>query len=356
MSEQLNYKVNVDTDQAVENVDDLNKSIDKTSKTTQQAQKNAKATAGAFSSIGSTLKTLGVVSLVSKGFEFFTQILGKNQKVVDFVSTSVNFLTGVFSDLINFLVNNVDTVVNFFKDVFENPKKYIDQLATAIKNNLIERVNSAIKAFGFLGDIIKNVFTGNFEAAGESAKLFAKEMVDVATGVNNAFDRTSKAVTELADKAGDYFTKKIKQAKALTDATNDAAKAEAEMLNTIKETEIAAEKLRQKRDDETVAIQDRIKANDDLLKLLEKGQKDELELINIRERKIKAEQALGVKNNELEAELVRLKGEKKDIEEKYTAFASEGLANRNALLKEEAAINKSILENENKLGLDRKNL
>jgi hypothetical protein len=354
MSEQLNYKVNVNTDEAVENVDELNGKLDQTNQATQKAQKNAKASAGAFASIGATLKTLGVVGIVSKGFEFFTQILGKNQKVVDFVSTSVNFLTGVFSDLINFLVNNVDTVVNFFKDVFENPKKYIDQLATAIKNNLIERVNSAIKAFGFLGDIIKNVFTGNFEAAGESAKLFAKEMVDVATGVDNAFDKTSKAVTELADKAGDYFAKKIKQAKDLTNATNDAAKAEAEMLNTIKETEIAAEKLRQKRDDETVAIQDRIKANDDLLKLLEKGQKDELELINIRERKIKAEQALGVKNNELEAELVRLKGEKKDIEEKYTAFASEGLVNRNALLKEEVAINKSILENENKLGLDRK--
>jgi hypothetical protein len=353
MAEQLNYNINVDTNNATKNVDELNQSLDKTSKSTQNAQKNAKATASAFSSIGSTLKTLGVVNIVSKGFEFFTQILGKNQKVVDFVSTSVNFLSGVFSDLVSFLVNNVDKVTGFFKDVFENPKKYIDQLATAIKNNLIERVNSAIKAFGFLGDIIKNVFTGNFDAAGESAKNFAKEMVDVATGVDDAFDKTTQAISELTDVAGDYFNKKLQQAKDLTAATNNAVLAEARMLNTIKQTEIAAEKLRQKRDDETLAIEDRIKANDELLEVLKSGQKQELALVAIKEQKIKTEIALNGTNKELQAELIQLSGERADIEEKYTAFASEGLTNRNGLLKEQRDITKSLAENENKLTLDR---
>jgi hypothetical protein len=353
MSENLNYKVNVNTDEAVENVDELNSKLDQTNQSTQKAQKNAKASAGAFASIGSTLKTLGVVSIVSKGFEFFTQILGKNQKIVDFVSTSVNFLTGVFSDLVNFLVNNVDKVTGFFKDVFENPKKYIDELGNAIKNNLIERVNSAIEAFGFLGDIIKNVFTGDFDAAGKSAKLFAKEMVDVATGVDNAFDKTTEALSELTDVAGEYFTKKLEQAKELTNATNNAVLAEARMLNTIKQTEIAAEKLRQKRDDETVAIEERIAANDALLKVLESGQKQEIALLGIKANKINAEIKLNGINKDLQVELIALNGERADIEEKYTAFASEGLTNRNGLLKEQLDINKSIAENENKLGLDR---
>jgi hypothetical protein len=353
MSENLNYKVNVNTDEAVENVDELNSKLDKTSQTTQKAQKNAKATAGAFSSIGSTLKTLGVVSIVSKGFEFFTQILGKNQKVVDFVSTSVNFLTGVFSDLVSFLVGNAGKVTDFFKDVFENPTKYVEELATAIKDNLIERVNSAIKAFGFLGDIIKNVFTGDFDAAGESAKLFAKEMVDVATGVDNAFDKTTEALSELTDVAGEYFTKKLEQAKELTNATNNAVLAEARMLNTIKQTEIAAEKLRQKRDDETLAIEERIAANDALLKVLESGQKQEIALLGIKANKINAEIKLNGINKDLQVQLIALNGERADIEEKYTAFASEGLTNRNGLLKEQRDITKSLAENENKLTLDR---
>jgi hypothetical protein len=353
MSEQLNYKVNVDTNQAVDNVDNLNNSLNKTSKTTQQAQKNAKATVGAFSSIGSTLKTLGVVSIVSKGFEFFTQILGKNQKVVDFVSTSVNFLTGVFSDLVSFLVGNVGKVTDFFKDVFENPTKYVEQLSTAIKDNLIERVKSLIDAFGFLGSIIKNVFTGNFDAAQQAAKDFGKEVVDIFTGVDDAFDKSAKAINELTDAASEYFTKKIEQAKDLTAATNNAVIAEARMLNTIKQTEIAAERLRQKRDDETLSIQDRIKANDELLEVLKSGQKQELSLVAIKEAKVKAEIALNGTNKELQAELIRLAGERADVEEKYTAFASEGLTNRNALLKEQIDIAKSLAENENKLGLDR---
>jgi hypothetical protein len=353
MSENLNYKVNVNTDEAVENVDELNSKLDQTNQSTQKAQKNAKASAGAFASIGSTLKTLGVVSIVSKGFEFFTQILGKNQKVVDFVSTSVNFLTGVFSDLVSFLVGNAGKVTDFFKDVFENPKKYIDELGNAIKNNLIERVNSAIEAFGFLGDIIKNVFTGDFDAAGESAKLFAKEMVDVATGVDNAFDKTTEALSELTDVAGEYFTKKLKQAQDLTNATNNAVLAEARMLNTIKQTEIAAEKLRQKRDDETVAIEERIAANDALLKVLESGQKQEIALLGIKANKINAEIKLNGINKDLQVQLIALNGERADIEEKYTAFASEGLTNRNGLLKEQRDITKSLAENENKLTLDR---
>lgn len=353
-NEKVGIKVTVDTGDASKNVDKLNDSVKKTGDSAKSAEKNAKSAAGAFGTIGNALKSLGVIGLVTKGFEFFQQVLGKNQKVADLLSTSMNFLTGVFSDLISFIVDNSDKVVAFFKDIFENPKKYIDDLVDAIKNNLIERVNSAIEAFGYLGEIIKNVFTGDFDAAGESAKKFAKEMVDVATGVDDAFDKTTKFINETVDAAGEYFGKKLDQAKALTKATNDAVLAEARMMNAVKQTEIAAEKLRQKRDDENASIQDRIKANDDLAAVLKKGQQQELALIGIRQQKVQNEIALNGVNKDLQAELIRLQGERADIEEKYTAFASEQLVNRNALLKEQRDIEKSLAENQNKLVLDTK--
>jgi hypothetical protein len=353
-NEKVGVKVTVDTSDASKNVDKLNDSVKKTGDSAKGAEKNAKQAAGAFGTIGNALKSLGIITLISKGFEFFQQVLGKNQKVADALSTSVNFLTGVFSDLIGFIVDNTDKVVNFFKDVFENPKKYIDQLADAIKNNLIERVNSVIEAFGYLGDVIKNVFTGNFDAAGEAAKKFGKEMVDVATGVDDAFDKTTKFINETVDAAGNYFSKKLDQAKALTKATNNAALAEASLLNAVKATEIEAEKLRQKRDDENISLQERIQANEDLAKVLQKGQQQELSLIGVREQKVRAEIALNGQNKDLQAELIRLQGERRDVEEKYTAFASEQLVNRNALLKEQRDIQKSIAENENKLVLDAK--
>lgn len=353
-NEKVGIKVTVDTGDASKSVDKLNDSVKKTGDSAKTAEKNAKQAAGAFGTIGNALKSLGIITLISKGFEFFQQVLGKNQKVADALSTTMNFLTGVFSDLVAFFVDNTDKVVSFFKDVFQNPTVYVEKLATAIKENLLERVKSLVDAYGFLGKIIKNVFQGNFDEAIENAKNFGKEVVDVFTGVDDSFDKTTKAIGEFTDAAGDYFEKKLKQAKDLTKATNDAVLAEARMLNMVKQTEIAAERLRQKRDDENASIQDRIKANDELAKVLQKGQQQELALVGIRAQKIQNEIALNGTNKELQAELIRLQGERADIEEKYTAFATEQLINRNSLLKEQRDIQKSINENENKLVLDSK--
>ena len=353
-NEKVGITISVDSGNASKSVDELGKKIDSAGKSAKDAGKEAKQAAGAFGSIGNAIKTLGVINVVNKGFEFFQQVLGKNQKVADLLSTSMNFLSGVFSDLISFFVDNTGKVVDFFKEIFENPKKLVTDLATAIKNNLIERVNSAIEALGLLGQTLKNLLTGDFDAAAESAKLFGKEMLDVATGVDDAFDKTATAITELTDAAGDYFSKKLDQAKALTKATNDAVIAEAKQLNTIKQTEIAAEKLRQQRDNESIAIQDRIKANNELGEVLKKGQQQELALIGIRQKKIQNEIALNGVNKELQAELIRLEGERADIQEKYTAFASEQLVNQNSLLREELDINKSISESNNKIALDQR--
>jgi hypothetical protein len=353
-NEKVGITISVDSGNASKSVDELGKKIDNAGKSAKNAGKEAKQAAGAFGSIGNAIKTLGIINVINKGFEFFQQVLGKNQKVADLLSTSMNFLTGVFSDLVSFFVDNTGTVVDFFKEIFENPKQLVVDLATAIKNNLLERLNSAIEALGLLGQTLKNLFTGDFEAAKESAKLFGKEMLDVATGVDDAFDKTATALTDLTEAAGDYFSKKLDQAKALTKATNDAVLAEARQLNTIKQTEIAAEKLRQQRDNEALAIQDRIKANNELGEVLKRGQQQELALIGIRQKKIQGEIALNGVNKELQAELIRLEGERADIQEKYTAFASEQLVNQNSLLREEIDINKSISESNNKIALDQR--
>jgi hypothetical protein len=353
-NEKVGITISVDSGNASKSIDDLGNKIDNAGKSAKTAGKEAKQAAGAFGSIGNAIKTLGIINVINKGFEFFQQVLGKNQKVADLLSTSMNFLTGVFSDLVSFFVDNTGKVVDFFKEIFENPKQLVADLATAIKNNLIERLNSAIEALGLLGQTLKNLLTGDFDAAAESAKLFGKEMLDVATGVDDAFDKTSKALGDLTEAAGDYFSKKLEQAKALTKATNDAVLAEARQLNTIKQTEIAAEKLRQQRDNEALAIQDRIKANNELGEVLKRGQQQELALIGIRQQKIQNEIALNGVNKELQAELIRLEGERADIQEKYTAFASEQLVNQNSLLREQIDINKSISESNNKIALDQR--
>ena len=47
-------------------------------------------------------------------------------------------------------------------------------LGNAIKDNLIERFNSALEVIGYLGTAIKKVFEGDFDGAMEAAKNAGK--------------------------------------------------------------------------------------------------------------------------------------------------------------------------------------
>lgn len=349
---EIKATIKVDSTDAQKEVGKVTTGLETVNETTKKAEKNAKAAGGAFSSIGNSLKSLGIIAVINKGLQFFQQVLGQNQKVADLFSTSLNFLTGVFSDLVIFIVDNAGAVVDFFKDIFENPVENIKAFGKAIVDNIIERVKSLFEAFGLLSETIKNIFTGEFDAAIASAKKFGKEVVDVVTGVDDAFDKSAKLINETADAAGKYFNSKLEQAKALTKATNDAVIAEAKLLQTIKQTEIAAEQLRQQRDDENKSLADRLAANEKLGETLRKGQQQELALLDIKAAKIQNEIKLNGITVEKQAELIQLQGERADIEEKYTAFASEQLINRIALQKEQAQIERSLAENQNKLLLD----
>lgn len=350
-NQNLDINVNVRTGDASKQVNDLGKGVENIG---TNAKKAESAASSSFGKIGSLLKSLGIITLVAKGFEFFKDVLGKNQKVADAFSTALNFLTSVFSDLVKLIVDNTDKVVGFIKDVFEKPQEYVKQLGQLIKDNIIERFQSMIDAAGLLGQTLKNLLTGNFKEAAESGKKFGKELVDVVTGVNNTFDRSAQAVNELTDAAGNYFGKKLEEAKALTAATNNQIIAEAKLLNAIKQNEIQAEKLRQIRDDDQRSIEERIEANNQLAKVLDEGEKAERALIGQKLNRIDAEIKLNGANNELIAERIRVQGELADVEEKYTGKRTEQLINVNALLREQQEITKIQVANQNKLLFDQR--
>jgi len=349
MAEELNIKVKVDTGDSTKKVKEFGEQVDNIGKS---AKKSEQAAASSFGKIGTLLKSLGLVAAVAKAFEFFKDVLGRNQKVADLFSTSLNFLTGVFSDLVKLIVDNTEKVVGFIKNVFQDPQQYVKELGEAIKKNVIERFESMIEAAGLLGTTLKNLLTGNFREAGESAKMFGKELVDVVTGVDDSFNRAADGVNNLIDASGKYFSKKLEEAKALTNATNNQILAEARLLNAIKKNEIEAEKLRQIRDNEQLSIEERIAANDKLAKVLDEGEKAERALIGQKLARINAEIKLSGANNELLAERIRVQGELADVEEKYTGKRTEQLINVNSLLREQLEIQKLTQQNQNKLLFD----
>ena len=351
--EAVNIKVTVDSSEAQKETEKLTGGVEKAGKSAQTAEKNAKKATGAFSTIGNALKSLGIISLVVKGFEFLQGVIGKNQKIVDALAIGTEFLSTAISDFVNFVFNNFGKVSDFFKDVFENPQKYLEDLANAIKDNLIERVKSLIDAFGFLGDIIKNVFTGEFDKAKQSAIDFGKEVVDVVTGVDDAFDKSTEAIGKAVTAVVDYGKETLKAATQAVKLRNAAKLAASEAAVAAARFKRQAEEQRQIRDDEFRSLTERIEANRKLGEILEKQLKQEERAAELA---VQAAQYEFNKTKSLDDQIAlnqaiaELEGKREEI----TGQRSEQLVNEVALQKELQELTKIASAAENKLAIDQR--
>ena len=351
--EEVKIKVTADTSDAQDNLKKTEDGLDGVSNSSKKATKEAKAAGGAFGSIGSALKSLGIISVIVKGFEFFQDILMKNEKVAKFFAVAVEFIERVFSDLVSFLVDNIPGVIDFFKDVFENPTKYIKQLGDAIKKNLIERVESFIDTIGFLGTAIKELFSGNFSAAADAAKKAGKEVADVFTGVNNSFDKTVEAVGNAANAVVDYTKKTLEAAKSGVELKNAAALAASQAELQAAKAKRNAEIQRQIRDDENRSLDERIEANKKLSTILDEQLKAEESAAQL--AVAAAQYELG-KNKSIENQvalnqaLAALEGKREEI----TGLRSEQLVNEVALQKEKLELSKAVAAADVKIALDQR--
>jgi hypothetical protein len=349
--EAINIKVTVDSKDAQQGVDKLQEGVKQTGDAAKKAESGAKKAAGAFSTIGNALKSLGIISLVVRGFEFLQEVLMKNQKVADAFAIAGEFISRVLSDLVEFVVNNFGKVVDLFTKVFNDPMKYVKELGEAIKNNLIERVKSLIDAYGFLGEIIKNVFTGEFDKAAEAAKKFGKEVVDVALGVDDAFDKTVEVIGNAANAVADYTKQNLEASKAAVKLRNDARLAASQAELAAARFKKDAEEQRQIRDNEFASLQDRIAANQKLGVILNNQLKAEERAAELA---VAAAQYELNKNKTLDNQialnqaLAALEGKREEI----TGQRSEQLVNEIALTKELQELNKTRIAAENKLDID----
>lgn len=342
--------IDVDTSGAQKGTKDVQDDIKKTGKAIDQTADSAKKGGGAFSSLGSALKGLGVLTAVEAAFGIFKETLGKNQKVADLMTTSMNFLTKVFNDLVEFLSNNIGSVVDWFKQIFENPVESLKSFGDAIKENIIERFNSFLDTIGFLGDALKKLFTGDFQGAMDSVKEAGKEMIDVMTGVEDTTGKIGKVI----DKVVDYTTKTWKAAEAQTNLANMAKLSAAQLQGLVEKYDRMAEQQRQIRDDETNSIADRIAANNRLGEILQDQQKAMLALANQRIASAQADLNANKGNVDMQVALTQAINERAAIMAQITGLESEQKVNAVALAKEQLEMNKALTESENAIALERK--
>ena len=343
--EEVIVKLKVDTGDSAKDVAEVSGAIDEVGESSKKATKSAEGAKGAFSSLGQAVKTLGAASIILKVFEKFGEILGQNSKITKILATATEALSIIVGDFVNFIVDNTQPVIDFFKNAFENPTEFASKLGDAIKANLIERFNSLLEVAGFVGTAFKKLFAGDFAGAAQAAKEAGKELVDVATGVD---DSTGK-IGKLAEKVLDYGKKVLKTAKDNVELANSAELAAEKLQGLIEAADREAELQRQIRDDVSKSIAERIKANEKLGQVLAESQSKQLEqaglLIQAADANLKKDKT----NQEFLKAKIQAENQLAAIKAQAAGFESEQLVNRTALLLEQQNLDKSRIQNANAL-------
>ena len=363
MAKKITIDLEAKTDKAIAGIDklgkevkDLNKQVlegnQDTKKGLEGIEESSRSTAKGIKGIGTAIKAAGI-GLLLGALGKLKEVFEQNQKVADLFATSFEFISIVFNDFVNFIVNNTGAVTNFFKAIFENPKKSLTDFADAFKRNIQERFESYLDTLGYLASAVKKVFSGDFAGALDDVKSAGKESLDVLTGVNDTFDKGTEFVEKTTKAIKNYTTETIKSAKENVNLANAAQLAAAQQGLLVEKYDIQAEKLRQIRDDESKSIEERKKANEDLAKVLDDQEKAMLQQADAQ---IRAAQAEVEKNNSIENQvaLTEALANKQGVLAQIEGFRSEQKTNAISLDKEEVDLINAKLESDSKLSIERK--
>jgi len=351
-------EIKVDSKEAVKEIKGLEKSIDGVSESLKETSTNSDAIGNVgdgakksskgvgllskgFKGLGTAIKATGiglVIGLLVKLGDVFMQ----NQKVADVFNTTFEAVSIVFNDFVNFIVNNTGGVIKFFDAIFKNPLESLKSFAEAFKENIQERFDSYLDTLGYLASAVKKVFSGDFAGALDDVKSAGKESLDVLTGVNDSFDKGKDFIEKTTEAVKGYVTETVNAAKANTELAKQAELAMVLNQGLIEDFDRQAELLRQTRDDESKSIDERIKANDKLAKVLDEQEKAMLSNAAISVQRAKIELDKNKESIELQKAFQEALNEQAGIEAQITGFRSEQQTNANALLREQKDIQNEL--------------
>lgn len=310
------------------NVGNYTESIEKA----LEAQKAYNGGLGNF--INEAQKAGGAGNLITNTFNSLkTGIIGATKAGIAFIATPIGAAIAALAVAVGAVVGAFKLAKASMESTEEGSQKLAVVMGTV--RGIFKGVFDIVKPLGlFLGD----VFLKSFDLVIAAAEKAAKTLSDVWRFFGN----------DAAADALDGFTAKIKEA---AQASAALAKAEGELMVMQRQAtkvqldyQKQAERLRQQRDDETKSIQERMKINEQLGKVLQEQSNAELAIANkaleVANLKIKAEgETTDALNARAEAE-TRIS----DITERIAGQESEQLSNLNSLRREAAAIAKEQRE------------
>lgn len=302
----------------------------------------------AFSELGKTLKKLGI-GLVIGAIAKLGLLMSSNQKVVDAFTTANNFLQIAFNEVVE-AINNAFDEVDKLTGGFDATIKVIQSALTiaftplrlALKTIEIAVVGVQLaweqSIFGS-GDTDRiseltldlEILTDELEEIGLQAVKSGRNIVENFSEAVDEVTTLTRTATENLSKVN--TTAILEQARNLTNLENQAQILEAVNRGLIEQYDVQAESLRQIRDDDNRSIEERIKANNDLGRVLE--QQAEVMIAN-QGQIIASAQARFNANRTIENQvaLQDALNERIGVEAQVTGLLSEQMINSNQLRRE----------------------
>jgi len=378
-------EVRAETKDAVKQVEDLKKEVEGVGESaeksgdevvksndniTKSAKKSNKAVRGigkGFKALGTAMKAAGiglVVAVVAK----LTQAFSRNQVALDAVNKVMETVNIVFNEISTAITNAFEKVSDATGG-FESMTKVVKGLMTIaltplklLFDGIKLTVQGAQLAWeqSFFGDgnpeTIKQL-NANISETQKSIANTAGEAVkagkDVASNIGDAINEVGKFYKEASKGINDISVENAKaSADRIVQLRNEAELAEAQLGGLTLKFQQQAEVLRQERDDIRLSIEDRIKANEELGKVLQRQSEEELKLANKRLALAQEELRLNPKNIENQKALQEALNGVAEVEERITGQKSEQRVNEAALLNERRA----NLEELRKIGLTEQEL
>lgn len=393
---QETVKIQADVKDAVKKISELTNAVENLTKENQEQQKELtqalKKNAKAGEKQVSVLKKMkGAVGKLSKGFKG----LGLAFKALGF-----GVIIKLASDLVEKFQEN-QIVTDALAQVSETLSIVLNQIIDVFKP-IIERVQEATGGFDALQKVLGgalaiavNIVVGAIQGivlgvqkaqlAWEDSFLGGKDPEKIKQ-LQADIDATKEKLVETGERIktagkqiGENFVEAVGEVGTLAQGIAEgvatavetidvkSASAQAKRLvasqknfellalqqqRLVEKYDLQAEQQRQIRDDETLSIAERIKANEELGKVLEDQIEAEKASVQARIDAIALEIELKGESIERTNELYNLNTELLAIDAKVAGFKSEQLTNTNALLKEQQELTQSQIESETTLALE----
>ena len=282
-------------------------------------------------SIGGVIKSLGIIGVAMAVFAFMKDILMKNQKLMDALSTA----TIALEIVINKLFEAVEPLGGVMSDAFDKPQDSINSLWEMIQQNLLNRLDGFVNSWMAVGDVIKGVFELDWDAVVKGAEDYGTALVQMSTGLDAEQQKAFvEGVKDFVVEVADATVKAVAQADALTKLRNEVKLLDVEQQRQQLTSQKEAEIQRQIRDDISRTLADRIAANDELKKVLDKQIAAEQIAVDKKIELAEAELALNTKSVDLQVALKQAKLAQAELDERITSQNSEQLTNQKSLEKE----------------------